>query len=103
MKSLSASTRTVAGSDWPLIASTTSGLTVSDTQAGKRLRTSLDQRFSSLLVSGNARSFHVGDKFGSLAPGLLADIIAVDGDPTRDIHALRAVKFVMKGGKVYAQ
>jgi imidazolonepropionase-like amidohydrolase len=54
-------------------------------------------------TSGNARSFHVGDKFGSLAPGLLADIIAVDGDPTRDIHAVRAVKFVMKGGKMYAQ
>ena len=55
------------------------------------------------ITSGNARAFHVGDKFGSLAPGLLADIIAVDGDPTRDIHAVRAVKFVMKGGKVYAQ
>lgn len=57
MKSLSASTRTVAGSHWALIASTTIGLTVSDIQSGKRLRTSLDQRFSSLLVSGNASLF----------------------------------------------
>jgi imidazolonepropionase-like amidohydrolase len=54
-------------------------------------------------TSGNARSFHVGDKFGSLEPGLFADIIAVEGDPTRDIHAVRAIKFVMKGGKVYFQ
>jgi imidazolonepropionase-like amidohydrolase len=53
-------------------------------------------------TSGNARAFHVGDQFGSLQPGLFADIIAVEGDPTRDIHAVRAVKFVMKGGKVYA-
>ena len=52
-------------------------------------------------TSGNARAFHVGDRFGSLTPGLLADVIAVDGDPTRDIHAVRAVRFVMKGGKVY--
>jgi imidazolonepropionase-like amidohydrolase len=54
-------------------------------------------------TSGNARAFHVSDQFGSLEPGLLADIIAVDGDPTRDIHAVRAIKFVMKGGKVYLQ
>jgi hypothetical protein len=54
MNSFSASTRTVAGSVWALIASTMSGLTVSDTRTGKRLRTSLDQRFSSLLVFGNA-------------------------------------------------
>jgi imidazolonepropionase-like amidohydrolase len=54
-------------------------------------------------TSGNARAFHVADQYGSLGPGLLADIIAVDGDPTRDIHAVRAIKFVMKGGKVYVQ
>ena len=51
-------------------------------------------------TSGNARAFHVADQFGSLEPGLFADVIAVEGDPTRDIHAVRAVGFVMKGGKV---
>jgi imidazolonepropionase-like amidohydrolase len=54
-------------------------------------------------TSGNARAFHLGDQLGALEPGLLADVIAVEGDPTRDIHAVRAVQFVMKGGKVYAQ
>lgn len=39
--------------------------------------------------------------FGSIAPGLYADIIGVAGDPTRDITELQRVKFVMKGGAVY--
>src|SRR5881394_658376 len=39
--------------------------------------------------------------FGTIAPGLFADIIAVAGDPTRDITELQRVKFVMKGGVVY--
>ena len=39
--------------------------------------------------------------FGAIASGLYADIIAVAGDPTRDITELQRVKFVMKGGAVY--
>ena len=40
------------------------------------------------------------DRVGSIEPNKLADIIAVDGDPLKDIHALERVQFVMKGGKV---
>jgi imidazolonepropionase-like amidohydrolase len=47
----------------------------------------------------DARVFHLDDR-GAIAPGLLADLVAVDGDPTRDIHTLHNVRFVMKGGEV---
>ena len=52
-------------------------------------------------TSIDARLFHMQDRIGTVKAGLLADLIAVDGDPTRDISAVRNVKLVMKGGVVY--
>jgi len=52
-------------------------------------------------TANSAELLGVSDKLGSLEPGKLADIIAVDGDPIKDIHAMGQVKFVMKEGVVY--
>jgi imidazolonepropionase-like amidohydrolase len=51
-------------------------------------------------TSGNAKAFHIDDKVGAMKPGLAADLVAVAGDPTQDIRAIEAVRFVMKGGEI---
>ena len=56
------------------------------------------------LVSANslaAEALGIQDRAGSIAPGLDADIIALDGDPLKDITAVRRVVFVMRGGKAF--
>jgi imidazolonepropionase-like amidohydrolase len=51
-------------------------------------------------TSINARLFRLGERVGSIKPKLYADLIAVEGDPTTDLTALRRVKMVMKGGRL---
>ena len=53
-------------------------------------------------TSGNALLLHLPDR-GRVVPGLLADLVAVAGDPTRQVQALRQVRFVLKGGVLYRQ
>jgi imidazolonepropionase-like amidohydrolase len=50
-------------------------------------------------TSGNARIFNLTDR-GAIRPGLLADLVAVDGDPTHDVSAVRNVRLVIKGGRI---
>ncbi len=48
-----------------------------------------------------AKTLRLDDRLGTVRPRLQADLIAVEGDPARDIKALRRVKLVMKGGVLY--
>ena len=53
-------------------------------------------------TSRNAKILHLTDR-GEVKPGLLADLVAVDGDPTKDVSAVEHVRLVMKGGEVVVQ
>jgi imidazolonepropionase-like amidohydrolase len=50
-------------------------------------------------TSGNAHILRLADR-GAIKPGLLADLVAVDGDPTREVSAVEHVRLVIKGGQV---
>ena len=52
-------------------------------------------------TSVNARLFHLDARVGAVRQGLLADLVAVEGDPSTDLSALRRVTLVMKGGTVH--
>ncbi|MGE3489643.1 MAG: amidohydrolase family protein [Vicinamibacterales bacterium] len=54
-------------------------------------------------TSGNATYFRQAERIGRVKTGLFADLIAVTGDPSADLRALRAVKFVMKNGTIYQE
>jgi len=54
-------------------------------------------------TSGNATYFRQAERIGRVKTGLFADLIAVEGDPAADIKALRRVKLVMKGGRLYKE
>ena len=53
-------------------------------------------------TSRNAAIFHLADR-GEVKPGLLADLVAMPGDPTKDVAAVEHVNFVMKGGEIVRQ
>ncbi len=51
-------------------------------------------------TSGNAAIFHLADR-GNIRAGQLADLVAFEGDPTKDVGVVRQVRFVMKGGVIF--
>ncbi len=52
-------------------------------------------------TSVNADVFKINDKVGRIKAGLLADILVVTGDPSKNIHDIRNIKMVMKNGIIY--
>ena len=52
-------------------------------------------------TSRGAEAVRLGNEIGTIAPGFAADIIAINGDPTKDITAMRKVQFVMREGRVF--
>jgi imidazolonepropionase-like amidohydrolase len=54
-------------------------------------------------TSVDARMLHLENQIGAVKPGLVADLVAMRGDPSRDIHAVRDVRFVMQSGRVVRQ
>mgnify|MGYP003353213715 CR=1 FL=1 len=53
------------------------------------------------MTSLAAQSLRLDREVGTLAPGLHADLVAVDGDPVSDITAIQRVRFVMRDGRIY--
>jgi ankyrin repeat protein len=64
-----------------------------------------DKDVAELLISKgadvNAKIIRMQEQLGRIRPNLLADLVAVPGDSTENIQAIREVRFVMKGGVVY--